>query len=289
MPAGERIKALYDDLTTSTTRTATRCRRPRSCPPTRRSPPRSRSTSATGRSSWSTPAAATPAATWWSGVPDADVLLAGDLVEESMLRHGVPGFGADCYPMEWPLSLDIVLGLATAATPSSCPATARRSTATSSRSSATPSAIVAETIRDLATRGVPVDEALDAAEWPYPREELGARRTPRLRAPPPQPEAPARSSDRALGVGTAGHDELERRVSERARPRHQRRRSCPRTSGPSEDNPLAEGLDAAETAGDLEPGELLEEGKTRRPVGRRGRSRTDCVRRGSRAVSVTRT
>ena len=32
--------------------------------------------------------------------------------------------------------------------------------------------IVAETIRDLATRGVPVDEALAGAEWPYPREEL---------------------------------------------------------------------------------------------------------------------
>ena len=31
---------------------------------------------------------------------------------------------------------------------------------------------------------------------------------------------------------------------------------------PSEDNPLAEGLGDAETAGDLEPGELLEEGKT---------------------------
>ena len=34
--------------------------------------------------------------------------------------------------------------------------------------------MVAETIRDLATRGVPVAEALDAAEWPYPREELAA-------------------------------------------------------------------------------------------------------------------
>jgi len=31
---------------------------------------------------------------------------------------------------------------------------------------------------------------------------------------------------------------------------------------PSEDNPLAEGLDDLETAGDLEPGGLLEEGKT---------------------------
>ena len=34
--------------------------------------------------------------------------------------------------------------------------------------------VVAETIRDLATRGVPVADALDAAEWPYPREELAA-------------------------------------------------------------------------------------------------------------------
>jgi hypothetical protein len=31
---------------------------------------------------------------------------------------------------------------------------------------------------------------------------------------------------------------------------------------PGEENPLAEGLDDAETAGDLAPGELLEEGKT---------------------------
>jgi hypothetical protein len=30
---------------------------------------------------------------------------------------------------------------------------------------------------------------------------------------------------------------------------------------PSDDNPLAEGLEDTETAGDLEPGEMLEEGK----------------------------
>lgn len=35
---------------------------------------------------------------------------------------------------------------------------------------------------------------------------------------------------------------------------------------PNEDNPLAEGLDAGETAGDIGPGELLEEGKA--PDGR---------------------
>ena len=33
--------------------------------------------------------------------------------------------------------------------------------------------VVAETIRDLATRGVPVGEALAAGQWPYPAEQLG--------------------------------------------------------------------------------------------------------------------
>ena len=44
-------------------------------------------------------------------VPDADVLLAGDLVEES----GPPSVGEDAFPLEWPLTLDLVLGLLTPA------------------------------------------------------------------------------------------------------------------------------------------------------------------------------
>jgi glyoxylase-like metal-dependent hydrolase (beta-lactamase superfamily II) len=105
-------------------------------------------------------------------VPDADVLLAGDLIEESAVRHGVPGFGADCYPLEWPLTLDIVLGLTT---PTSVVvpghgAPVDRAFVEEQRNDI---GIVAETIRDLANRGVPVDDALGAAEWPFPREELG--------------------------------------------------------------------------------------------------------------------
>lgn len=106
-------------------------------------------------------------------VPDADVLLAGDLVEESALRHGVPGFGEDCYPFDWPLSLDVVLALTT---PGSVivpghGAPVDRDFVEEQRNAI---GVVAETIRDLAARGVPVDQALGLAEWPYPREELAA-------------------------------------------------------------------------------------------------------------------
>jgi glyoxylase-like metal-dependent hydrolase (beta-lactamase superfamily II) len=105
-------------------------------------------------------------------VPDADVVLAGDLVEESADRGTVmPGFGDDCYPMDWPLTLDVVLGLTTRATVvvPGHGSPVDRDFAEQQRNEI---GIVAETIRDLASRGVPVDDALAAAEWPYPREAL---------------------------------------------------------------------------------------------------------------------
>ena len=104
-------------------------------------------------------------------VPDADVLLAGDLVEESAARNGVPGFGSDCYPLDWPLSLDIVLGLTTPASVvvPGHGAPVGREFVEDQRNAI---GVVAETIRDLATRGVPLAEALETGQWPYPREEL---------------------------------------------------------------------------------------------------------------------
>ncbi|MCW2759761.1 MAG: beta-lactamase domain protein [Nocardioidaceae bacterium] len=106
-------------------------------------------------------------------VEDADVLLAGDLVEESADRNGVPGFGDDCHPMAWPLSLDLVISLLgpdTVVVPGHGNPVDREFVDEQRNAIGA----VAETIRDLAGRGVPESQALEAAEWPYPREELAA-------------------------------------------------------------------------------------------------------------------
>lgn len=99
---------------------------------------------------------------------DADVLLAGDLVEES----GPPAYGADCWPLEWPTSLDLVLQLVgphTVVVPGHG-APVDREYVQEQRSSV---GVVAETVRDLASRGVPLDGALGGADWPWAPELLG--------------------------------------------------------------------------------------------------------------------
>jgi glyoxylase-like metal-dependent hydrolase (beta-lactamase superfamily II) len=101
-------------------------------------------------------------------VPDADTLLAGDLVEES----APPYYSNDSFPLEWPQTLDLVLNLATPATVfvPGHGAVVDRAFVQDQRSDI---GVVAETIRDLAGRWVPVEEALAAAEWPFPPERLG--------------------------------------------------------------------------------------------------------------------
>lgn len=105
-------------------------------------------------------------------VPDADVTFAGDLVEESAVRSGVPGFGVDCYPMEWPGTLDLVVSMLTD-TSVVVPGHGRPVDQDFVSEQRSAIGVVAETIRDLALRGVPVADALAAAEWPYPAENLG--------------------------------------------------------------------------------------------------------------------
>ena len=100
-------------------------------------------------------------------IGDADVMLAGDLVEES----APPAYGVDCHPFDWPGSLDVVLNLLgtdTVVVPGHG-AVVDRDFVEEQRDAI---AIVAQTIRDLAASGVPADRALAEGEWPFPREGL---------------------------------------------------------------------------------------------------------------------
>ncbi len=104
-------------------------------------------------------------------VGDADVLFAGDLVEESQEHGDVPGFGGDCYPLEWPATLDLLtsmLGDDSVVVPGHG-VPVGRDFVMEQRGSI---GMVAETIRDLAGRGVRPDQMAEAAEWPYPVERL---------------------------------------------------------------------------------------------------------------------
>jgi len=100
-------------------------------------------------------------------IPDVDVVLAGDLVEES----AAPSYNTDAWPMEWPLTLDMLLSLSTSATVvvPGHGAPVDRDFVEQQRNEI---GIVAETIRDLASRGVRLEDALDSAEWPFPRAGL---------------------------------------------------------------------------------------------------------------------
>lgn len=95
-------------------------------------------------------------------VPDADVLLGGDLVEES----DPPFIGDDSWPLEWPTTLDLVLSLMTDATVV-VPGHGKVVDKAFVQDQRFDLGVVAETIRDLASRGVPQSEALAQGEWPW--------------------------------------------------------------------------------------------------------------------------
>ncbi|NPC43169.1 MBL fold metallo-hydrolase [Nocardioides sp. zg-1230] len=100
-------------------------------------------------------------------VPDADVLVGGDLVEES----DPPFIGDDSWPLEWPMTLDLVLGLMTDATVV-VPGHGRVVDKAFVQDQRVELGVIAETIRDLASRGVPQSEALATGEWPWDPELL---------------------------------------------------------------------------------------------------------------------
>ncbi|QBR91644.1 MBL fold metallo-hydrolase [Nocardioides euryhalodurans] len=95
-------------------------------------------------------------------VPDVDVVLAGDQVEES----APPAYGSDCFPLAWPHSLDTVLGLLTSGSVvvPGHGAPVDRAFVEQQRNEI---GLVAQNVLDLAARGVPASEALAAADWPF--------------------------------------------------------------------------------------------------------------------------
>ncbi len=101
-------------------------------------------------------------------VADADVTYAGDLVEEA----GVPGFGDDCFPLEWPETLDLMVGMlgrdSVVVPGHGLPVD--KDFVMHQRASI---GAVAEGIRDLAGRGVSADAMAAETSWPYPVEDLG--------------------------------------------------------------------------------------------------------------------
>lgn len=104
-------------------------------------------------------------------VPDADVVFAGDLVEEFTGGGEAPGFGPDCYPLEWPATLDLLVGMLgedSVVVPGHGLPVDRRYVDDQRGSIG----LVAETIRGLVERGTAPAEMADAAEWPYPAERL---------------------------------------------------------------------------------------------------------------------
>lgn len=108
-------------------------------------------------------------------IADADVLLAGDLVEES--AH--PRIGEDSWPMDWPLSLDVTLGLLTSSSVvvPGHGVPVDRSFVEDQRNEL---GLIAEQVRHLAASGVSVDDAVREGSWEWgaedPRIEHAVRR-----------------------------------------------------------------------------------------------------------------
>nr|MDQ4008750.1 MBL fold metallo-hydrolase [Actinomycetota bacterium] len=100
-------------------------------------------------------------------VPDADVVFAGDLVEES----APPMYGEDSFPLEWPGTLDVALGVLTGQTrvvPGHGAVVDLRFVQEQSADIAQ----VANTIGALVHAGVPQESAAQQGDWPWEVERL---------------------------------------------------------------------------------------------------------------------
>jgi glyoxylase-like metal-dependent hydrolase (beta-lactamase superfamily II) len=104
-------------------------------------------------------------------VPDADVVFAGDLIEQS----APPSYGTDSFPIDWAGTLDIIVGVLTGRTVvvPGHGAAVDRAFVEEQREDVSR---VAEVIRSLYTAGVSPDDAVDAARslWPFENHPMNA-------------------------------------------------------------------------------------------------------------------
>jgi glyoxylase-like metal-dependent hydrolase (beta-lactamase superfamily II) len=95
-------------------------------------------------------------------VPDSDVVIAADLVEESAR----PWIGKDSWPLEWPVTLDVLLDSMTEQT-LVVPGHGETVDRTFVRAQRDEIDQIAETVRTLAELGVPAERAALEGEWPW--------------------------------------------------------------------------------------------------------------------------
>ena len=100
-------------------------------------------------------------------VPDVDVLVAGDLLEES----APPVWGVDSWPLEWPNTLELV-GQMTTPDTVVVPGHGAVVDQEFLHGQRADVGVVAETIHHLAGQGASLEDALAHEEWPFPREAV---------------------------------------------------------------------------------------------------------------------
>jgi glyoxylase-like metal-dependent hydrolase (beta-lactamase superfamily II) len=94
-------------------------------------------------------------------VPDVDLLLAGDLVEES----AAPSYGPDSWPLDWPATIDVLIG-SVGTTSTIVPGHGRPVDREFVESQRQLVSDVAWTVREFATAHTPVDAAVNDTRWP---------------------------------------------------------------------------------------------------------------------------
>lgn len=99
-------------------------------------------------------------------VSDANVLVAGDLVEQT----GPPVFIDNCFPLDWPVTLDALAHRLDDAS-IVIPGHGQPTDLAFVNEQASDLHVVAETIRRLASSGVPLDRARAAGAWPWPTDD----------------------------------------------------------------------------------------------------------------------